>query len=158
MTDAFILTALCMPSSLAFFSETKTAAAAPSTFIPALPSANCAKNEDSARFAGSPVPSPPCCISVTSCPRSSFKSLPADNIFPSPIPLCAAPKAEKNAEERIKQLKDQALKDIKDDFVANFDMEKLKNSLNSVLEPHPSIAIEINVFPDINILSEVGPK
>ena len=32
MTEAFILTALCMPSSLAFFSETKTAAAAPSTF------------------------------------------------------------------------------------------------------------------------------
>ena len=32
------------------------------------------------------------------------------------------------------------------------------SDLNSVLEPLPSIAIEINVFPDKKTLSEVGPK
>ena len=32
MTEAFTLTALSMPSSLAFFSDTNTAAAEPSTF------------------------------------------------------------------------------------------------------------------------------
>ena len=34
-------------------------AAFPSTFNPALPSANCARNEDNAKFAGSPAPSAP---------------------------------------------------------------------------------------------------
>ena len=60
-------------------------AAFPSTFIPALPSANCAKNEDNAKFAGSPDCRPPSFIPANKLERSLPNELTPPVISPYPL-------------------------------------------------------------------------